>query len=227
MPASSHASLMTVCAASAPAAMPPPTRLSSRPGSIAFASAAPCDPHPRSAGRQDEPVHVHRVGVNAEEPRRRALEQKQGRGAERRGDRVGLVSPRRQLPGRRQRQGDPVQRAGPGVRRGEGCSRTDAFRLCFEHIAKCQEPRRARVAPASRRCGRRPTVACTCPWRGPGNAQGAHELTLQYRLQSSFDCSPPLTRRRSPRNPHPHDLPDDCPHHRRQGARAAARRRSP
>jgi hypothetical protein len=36
MPASSHASLTTVPATDWPAAMPPPTRLSSIPGSIAF-----------------------------------------------------------------------------------------------------------------------------------------------------------------------------------------------
>ena len=37
MPASSHASLTSVPATVAPAAMPPPTRLSSIPGSIALA----------------------------------------------------------------------------------------------------------------------------------------------------------------------------------------------
>ena len=36
MPASSSASFASVSAISMPAAMPPPTRLSSRPGSIAF-----------------------------------------------------------------------------------------------------------------------------------------------------------------------------------------------
>ena len=45
MPASSHASLTTVAATDCPAAMPPPTRLSSMPGIDRLGRAAPRDPH--------------------------------------------------------------------------------------------------------------------------------------------------------------------------------------
>ena len=74
MPASSQASLTTVEATVCPAAMPPPTRLSSSAGIDRLRRAAARDPHRDVVAAADEPVDVRRVGVHAEVARRRALE---------------------------------------------------------------------------------------------------------------------------------------------------------
>src|SRR5262249_16484722 len=119
MPASSHASLTTVAATDQPTAIPPPTRLSSWPGSIAFLAlprphalsrAAASKPHFDGAASAHDAVDVGGKRSDAEVARGGTLELEPGRGAELSGDDIALVAPCREHALRRKRARDAIER---------------------------------------------------------------------------------------------------------------------
>ena len=188
--------------------MPPPTRLSSMPGSIAFARAAPRNPHSHFTGRLHEPVDVRGVGADAEEARRGALEQKKRRGTEGRRDGVALVAPCGQralvAPARDATRPSAPVRASDEV---TPATKRSAIRPHVEHVDESRErAARASVEPADDGVRRRTSGTCMSPAARASDAQGAHELPLECGLRSSADCSP---RRPAPfpRQSLPHEIP--------------------
>jgi hypothetical protein len=98
IPASSHDSLTTVSAIVVPAAMPPPTRLSSIPGSIALVALRRASHMRIASGARTNPLTVRGVRVDSEVTRRRALDLEQRGCLEIGAYRVALVAPRAEQP---------------------------------------------------------------------------------------------------------------------------------
>ena len=189
MPASSNASLATVEATDCPAAMPPPTRLSSIAGIDRLRRTAPCDPHRDVVAAADETIDVRRVGADAEVARRRALEHEPWRGAELRGDSVAFVAPRGQEPVGARAARDPCRSPSFAKPPRRGRTRTQCDRRTHRrHRGNARAGQRARRRP-SRLPHRRRGMAAAGTMAARARARAAHGSRRASHSESSGDCS--------------------------------------
>ena len=191
MPASSHASLTTVSAIDAPAAMPPPTRLSSRPGSIGLVALR------RAIHIRVSPLRVVvalTCAACVAMPKKRAAARSISNNARRcqiDGDRVALVPPSRERTFGRERARDGIDRSRACRRIVERRVEADGIGRDVENVAEASNPLRPRGRRDSPRRTRRRSTAAAPSAAAPARDRAVRRVGLQCCPRSRLHCRLP------------------------------------